>query len=185
MLVLMGSTGLFLALCDPCLGICISLIDCHDQCQRAQQAIGGWPRHNCFELALFGAHDCPVTGIEMDGRENIVCDLDREQIRAVISAQVASMRTSDFVKAVGLTTAALQRQAGSPEAFIESLKSTYRPVINSRSFVFEDLKQVMGIVSQSVLFFFEEGDVVLASYTMEKQEDGSWKISGCYLAPVK
>lgn len=51
--------------------------------------------------------------------------------------------------------------------------------------VFEDLKQVMGIVTQPVLFFASDGDTVIASYVMEKEEDGDWKISGCYLAPIR
>jgi hypothetical protein len=96
-----------------------------------------------------------------------------------------ALREGDYVKALSFASPAIQRKYGSAQAFMEMVKTSYEPVICSRSTVFEDLKQVMGIVTQPVLLFAQDGDLMIASYMMEKEENGDWKISECYLAPVR
>lgn len=79
----------------------------------------------------------------------------------------------------------MKEQFETPKQFFETVKSAYDSVLIPRSMVFEDLKEVMGIITQPVLFLAADGDAVIASYIMEKEDNGDWKISGCYLAPIK
>jgi hypothetical protein len=136
-------------------------------------------------IAFFTVHDFPVQRSPLIDKDSAVGRDDQTAIRAVIESQIAALRQGDFTKAFSFASPTVQKEVGSPQSFVEMVKSSYEQVIGPRSIVFEDLKQVMGIVTQPVLLFSQNGDLVIASYMMEKQENGDWKINGCYLAPVK
>jgi len=51
--------------------------------------------------------------------------------------------------------------------------------------MFEKLVMVQGIPTQEVVLLAPDGDLVKALYLMEKQPDGTWKISGCFIVPMQ
>jgi hypothetical protein len=136
-------------------------------------------------VAFFTVHDFPIERTPLVDTETVVGKEDQSAIRRVIESQIDALRAGDFVKAFSFASPAIQKELGSPQGFVDMVKTSYEQVIGPRSIVFEDLKQVMGIVTQPVLLFAQDGDLIIASYVMEKEENGDWKISGCYLAPVK
>ena len=136
-------------------------------------------------LALWTIHEdiyfrCPISA-----KETKITDNDKAAIRVVIQNQIEAFRAGDGERAFSCASSGVKQQFSTPADFFNTLKSAYDSVLVPRSMVFEDLKEVMGIVTQPVLFFASDGDTVIASYIMEKEETGDWKISGCYLAPIR
>jgi hypothetical protein len=118
-------------------------------------------------------------------KETSVSEQDSVSIRKVIAGQLDAFRRGDDDRAFSYASPGIKQQFETPAQFFATIKSAYDIVLVSRSIVFEDLKQVMGIVTQPVLFLASNGDTVIGSYIMEKQDNGDWKISGCYLAPIR
>ena len=105
----------------------------------------------------------------------------REAIRAVIAGQIEAFRQDDGPQAFGYAAPGIKTIFGTPERFMEMVKSTYQPVYRPREVEFRDLVTEGGVPTQKVLLVGPDGLPVIASYTMEQQPDGTWKISGCSL----
>ena len=136
-------------------------------------------------LALWTVHEQTYVSCPITAKETKITESDKAAIRIVIQGQIEAFRTGDGERAFSYASAGVKQQFNTSADFFNTLKSAYESVIVPRSIVFEDLKQVMGIITQPVLFFASDGDTVIASYIMEKEDGGDWKISGCYLAPVR
>lgn len=136
-------------------------------------------------LAVWMPHNSASTYSPISTKETDLSDQDSILIRRVISGQLEAFRLGDGDKAFSYASPGIKQQFETPAQFFTAVKSAYDSVLISRSIVFEDLKQVMGIVTQPVLFLASNGDTVIGSYIMEKQDNGDWKISGCYLAPMR
>lgn len=135
--------------------------------------------------ALWSAHERMYFHSPLNTQDTKITDEDKLAIRVVIKGQIEAFRSGDGDKAYSYASPGVKEQFTTPGDFFNTLKSAYTSVLIPRSMVFEDLKQVMGIITQPVLFFASNGDTVIASYVMEKEENGDWKISGCYLAPIR
>jgi hypothetical protein len=70
---------------------------------------------------------------------------------------------------------------GSPDIFLEAVRQGYRPVYRPRQVEFRELRVMDGAVVQQVYVVGPDNEPKLALYFMEKQPDGSWRISGCVL----
>jgi hypothetical protein len=140
---------------------------------------------NTPALAIWLPHNQSSWYSPIDSKETSVTEQDGVSIRKVITGQLDAFRKGDDGRAFSYASPGIKQQFETPSQFFSSVKSAYDIVLVSRSIVFEDLKQVMGVVTQPVLFLASNGDTVIGSYIMEKQDNGDWKISGCYLAPVR
>ncbi len=136
-------------------------------------------------FAIWLPHNQPSLYSPIAAEDTSITDQDSVSIRKVIAGQLDAFRNGDGVRAFSYASPGIKQQFETPAQFFASVKSAYEIVLISRSIVFEDLKQVMGIVTQPVLFLASNGDTVIGSYIMEKQDNGDWKISGCYLAPIR
>jgi hypothetical protein len=65
--------------------------------------------------------------------------------------------------------------------FLQMVRQGYLPVYRPKSYAFEAVKELGSGLAQAVRIVDEQGVQWLALYTMEKQPDGSWLISGCTL----
>ncbi len=136
-------------------------------------------------FALWSTHS-PVYALSpLVETDIVVNDKDKVAIRKAISGQIQAFRSGDKERAFSYASPGVKQQFDTPAEFFAAVKSAYDVVLVPRSVVFEDLKQVMGVVTQPVLFLAADGDTVIGSYIMERQNGGDWKISGCYLAPIK
>ncbi len=136
-------------------------------------------------FAVWVPHNQPSMYSPISSKEASVTEQDGISIRKVITGQLDAFRRGDDDRAFSYASPGIKQQFETPAAFFSSVRSAYDIVLVSRSIVFEDLKQVMGVVTQPVLFLASNGDTVIGSYIMEKQDNGDWKISGCYLAPIR
>lgn len=123
----------------------------------------------CFAAAAQSADDTPLG------------DADRDAIRDVIRAQLAAFRAGDGATAFSYASPGIQRHFGSPERFMSMVRNGYRPVYENRRAYFQEAISADGVVAQKVLIVDRDSRSVTAIYPMQKQDDGSWRIDGCYL----
>ncbi len=72
---------------------------------------------------------------------------------------------------------------GTPDRFMQMVRTGYGAVYRPREVQFLDLVVEQGELAQRVLFVGPDGVPVIAYYFMERQPDGSWRISGVTLRP--
>jgi hypothetical protein len=70
---------------------------------------------------------------------------------------------------------------GSQERFMDMVKDGYRPVYRPRSYAMGEFKDTPDGTSLNVRIQDLDGVDWVATYTMEQQADGTWRISGCFL----
>lgn len=107
---------------------------------------------------------------------------DRSAIRAVVADQLAAFQRDDGAAAFALASPHIREQFGSVENFMEMVRTGYQPVYRPRQVAFGDITIADGEIVQRVLLVGPDGVPVIALYTMERQQDGSWRIAGCTLA---
>lgn len=106
---------------------------------------------------------------------------DAAAIHAVIERQLAAFQRDDAAAAFAFASPEIQSRFGTPAAFIDMVRRTYQPVYRPREREFRALVAGEEGPVQKVLLVGPEGRVVLALYSMEREADGSWRISGCTL----
>ena len=106
---------------------------------------------------------------------------DAAAIRAVIEHQLAAFQHDDAAAAFSDASPGIQAKFGTPEIFMEMVRTGYQPVYRPRGTEFRELVAGPAGLVQKVLFVGPDGGPVLALYSMEQEADGSWRISGCML----
>ena len=106
---------------------------------------------------------------------------DRRAIQGVIETQIRAFGRDDGSAAFALASPDIQLRFQTPEIFMRMVRRDYRPVYRPRRFEFRDVVDVDGVPVQKVYVVGPDGTPVIALYPMQKQADGSWRISGCYL----
>lgn len=106
---------------------------------------------------------------------------DRAAIQRVISDQIAAFRRDDGEAAFSFASPGIQRMFGNAETFMAMVRGGYQPVYRPRAFAFQDLVIIDGHLVQPVAVVGPDGQRVTALYHMERQPDGTWRISGCHL----
>jgi hypothetical protein len=114
-------------------------------------------------------------------RADGVAPADAAAIRQVIEGQMSAFRADDWNAAFGFAAPAIQTKFGSTEIFRQMVTGGYQPVYRPKSVEFRALKPTEQGPTQEVFVIGPDGLSYLAYYTMERQADGSWRISGCYL----
>ena len=115
------------------------------------------------------AANAPLTG------EDVV------EIRAVISRQIEAFRRDDAQGAFALVSPGVQQAFGTPERFLDTMRTSYRAVYRPASVSFLELVVMSGEVVQQVQLTDRAGAVWLAYYSMQRQKDGTWRTNGCHL----
>lgn len=136
-------------------------------------------RARAFLLALILLGMGPAVAL---GGERVTAE-DLSEIRAVIKGQMDAFRRDDARGAFALASPGVQQAFGTPERFLDAVRSAYRAVYRPASVAFLELVLIGGDVVQQVQVTDRAGTVWLAYYAMQRQKDGSWRTSGCHLAP--
>ena len=106
---------------------------------------------------------------------------DALAIRSVINEQLDAFTHDDAPRAFSLATSSIRAQFGTPEAFINMVRSSYPVVYRPRTVQFDPPFLVGGEVVQPVRMTDAEGRSWVAQYPMQRQADGAWRINGCQL----
>ena len=106
---------------------------------------------------------------------------DRSAIRRVIDGQLQAMRRDDAEGAYAVAAPGVQGQFSSADRFMSMVEQGYKPVYKSRSHAFGTLSETEAGLVQTVRVKDSGGVEWTALYALEKQPDGSWRISGCQI----
>jgi hypothetical protein len=106
---------------------------------------------------------------------------DREAIRQVISQQLDAFQRDDETEAFSYASPSIQAQFNTPAEFMRMVRSGYEAVYRPRSTRFLEAFVIDGQVVQPLEVVAPDASVVVAYYLMERQPDGTWRISGCVL----
>ena len=108
-------------------------------------------------------------------------DEDRAQSRVIIEKQIDAFRRDDGVTAFGFASPALQEIFRDPDHFMAMVRNGYQPVYRPRSYAFGSIAETDLGLTATLSIEDAEGGAWTAVYTLEKQPDGSWRITGCHL----
>lgn len=101
--------------------------------------------------------------------------------QGVIRAQEQAFGRDDFATAYSHAAPAIQQIFPDPETFMTMVRNSYAPVWRHKSFEFGEARAADGRIAQRVHIVDTDGVPWEAMYTLERQPDGSVKISGCVL----
>jgi hypothetical protein len=117
---------------------------------------------------------------------SVAADITKEDaaaIRKVISEQIDAFKRDDGPRAFSLATAGIRAQFGTPEVFMDMVRSQYAVVYRPKSVQFQAPEIVDGQVVQPVRMTDAAGRAWLAIYPMLR-EAGGWRTNGCLLHPL-
>jgi hypothetical protein len=123
-------------------------------------------------LAL--AHFAPARAQD----QSTVAPADAQAIHEVISDQLDAFRHDDGTRAFSYASPMIQGKFGSPDIFMEMVKTAYTPVYRAHDVQFQGLDLEAGVPVQRVRMIGPDGLPVIVIYMMERQPDGTWKVNG-------
>jgi hypothetical protein len=132
-------------------------------------------------LALALAALLAATPVCAQERPADLSPADRGAIEAVITRQIAAFQRDDGDTAFGFASPVIQGMFLTPERFMAMVRGGYQPVYRPREYHFARLTYLGDALVQYVAIIGPDGAPVVAAYTMEQQQDGSWRIAGCEL----
>jgi hypothetical protein len=101
--------------------------------------------------------------------------------QAAISAQAEAFGRDDAATAYGYAAPAIHGLFPQPDVFMNMVRDGYAPVYRHKSFEFGEGQAAGGMIAQRVHIIDADGVAWEALYTLERQPDGSLKITGCTL----
>ena len=135
-----------------------------------------------FWLWLFGIlvlHSSFLTS------ETVASELEKDQVKAVIEAQIEAMAKDDWPKAYSFASPAIRKRFGSPQRFKEMVLKGYKIVYRPRSISFQGVEK-LGVASGFVFHLIgTNGQAARVVYLMIKDEDEGWRIAGVQLFNIK
>lgn len=108
-------------------------------------------------------------------------DADRAAVQSVIGQQLDAFLADDGAVAYSFAAPGIKQMFPTQEIFMDLVRRGYQPVYRSRSHAFGELKETAAGLEQIVDIVDAAGEFWTARYTLEKQPDGSWKITSCML----
>jgi hypothetical protein len=110
---------------------------------------------------------------------------DKAEFQRIITAQITAFRADDGPAAYDFAAPVVRNIFPTPEIFMAMVKQGYLQVYRPKSFDFtEALIDPMGRPAQKMTVVGPDGKSYTALYSMEKQPDGTWRISGCTLLEI-
>lgn len=111
-----------------------------------------------------------------------ISDAEAAEFQRIITSQLDAFTADDGAAAYGFAAPNIQRLFPTPEVFMSMVQKGYAPVYRRQSYSFGRIGNEMGgQPTQHVTIIDANGKAWTALYAMERQPDGSWKISGCSL----
>lgn len=102
-------------------------------------------------------------------------------VQLVVRAQLEAFAADDAERAFSYAAITIQQMFGTPDQFIEMVRSTYPVVYRPASVTFLAPKADGQTIVQPVHMTDGKGGSWLALYRVQQQKDKSWRIAGCVL----
>ena len=134
-------------------------------------------------MARFLAAFCLLLGLafgaSVPARAQPVSDVDARAARTVVSAQLEAFAKDDAKRAFSYAAPSIRAMFGTPERFLAMVRVGYPVVYRAAGVTFLVPLRVEGDLVQGVHLTDGDGTRWLATYRLERQPDGSWRIAGC------
>ena len=125
-----------------------------------------------------------VTGLSSARATEPVSAVDTKAVRAVVEAQLDAFAADDAKKAFSLAAPAIRAMFETPEKFVAMVRAGYPVVYRPASVTFLQPLWVQRQLVLGVRLTDADGGQWLATYSLERQPDKSWRISGCDVQPA-
>lgn len=106
---------------------------------------------------------------------------DASAAQDVIRAQEQAFGRDDATAAYSYAAPAVRRIFPQADIFMSMVQGAYAPVYRHKSFEFGETRSEGDRIAQRVHIIDANGEAWEALYTLERQADGSLKITGCSL----
>ncbi len=103
------------------------------------------------------------------------------EIRTVIQSQLDAFERDDDSAAYSYTAPIVRQRFPTQEDFMKMVREKYSPVYRPREVKFLTPSIIVGQIMQGIEFMSDENQLLVAIFTMERQEDKTWKIASCDL----
>ena len=110
---------------------------------------------------------------------------DEKAVQTVVQSQLAAFAKDDADKAFSYAAPELRKTIGSSAAFMALVKSSYPVVYRPASVVFLKAEGASDEVVQKVQMLDASGTSYLAVYSLQRQKNRTWRISGCAVVENK
>ena len=104
---------------------------------------------------------------------------DARAVRAVGAAELDAFANDDAARAFSFAAPGIQAMFQTPERFVAMGRAGYPVVYRAAGATFLVPQRVGDEIVQGVHLSDAEGAVWLATYRLERQRDGAWRIKGC------
>jgi len=110
---------------------------------------------------------------------------DEKAVQTVVQSQLAAFAKDDADKAFSYAAPELRKSIGNSSAFMAMVKNSYPVVYRPASVAFLKPEGSGDDVIQRVQMLNASGASYLAVYSLQRQKDNTWRISGCALVENK
>ena len=115
----------------------------------------------------------------------VLADADARAVRQVVQAQLDAFAADDGERAFSFASESIRAQFGDATTFMAMVRSGYPMVVRPASVSFfqpqgdDAVDRAPASVQQMVRLRDREGRLWMATYLLERQRGGGWRISGC------
>lgn len=110
---------------------------------------------------------------------------DEKTVRTVVQAQLAAFAKDDAAKAFSFAAPNVQKAVGTPQGFMAMVRRDYPVVYRPASVAFLKPDGKNDQVIQRVQMADANGVSWLAVYSLERQSNKAWRITGCVVVENK
>lgn len=110
---------------------------------------------------------------------------DEKAVRAVVQAQLAAFAKDDSARAFSFAAPNVQKAVGTPEAFMAMVRRDYPVVYRPASVAFLKPEGKNDQAIQRVQMSDASGVSWLAVYSLARQSNKAWRITGCAMVENK
>jgi hypothetical protein len=101
--------------------------------------------------------------------------------QGVIRSQEQALGHDDAAAAYSYAAPAIRQLFPQADIFMSMVQNSYAPIYRHKRFEFGEARAADGRIAQRVHIVDADGEAWEALYTLERQPDGSLKITGCSL----
>lgn len=117
--------------------------------------------------------------------EEPMTDRDREAVQQVINGQISAFKADDSSAAYSFAAPSVRNIFSNEKMFINMVQRDYKPLYRPVSYTFGRSSLEAGEVLQELLVTDRKRQLWQVIYTLERQEDKSWKITNVLMFAYK
>ena len=125
-----------------------------------------------------------VIGVSQPNAQTVTPEIE-SQTQSVIRDQISAFQSRDYERAFSHAAPTIKQIFKTKENFIRMVKTGYMPLYDPDAYIFGRNFNLDGTIHQEVIATDEKGKQWQAVYTLKKQPDGSWKITGVKMEPYQ